>query len=101
MGRKPGRSAVNCKLHLLGGVPPMRSCVANEGTIMPKLVGTGMAVYAVPALWAGNANAHVHKSPVHKSYVQATALTLSSSSVKGGPLHDCVHVIFPQCGDGG
>jgi hypothetical protein len=65
---------------------------------MAKSVFRGMAVCAALAVCAGNANAHVHKSHVHTT---RTALALSSLAAKGGPLHDRVHVTFPQCGDGG
>jgi hypothetical protein len=65
---------------------------------MAKSVVMGMAVCAALAVCAGNANANAHKLHVH---VTRTALTLSSLTAKGGPLHDCVHVTFPQCGDGG
>jgi hypothetical protein len=70
---------------------------------MAKSVVTGMVVCAVLAASAGHANAHAHKSHVQKSVVHMTrtASTLSSLTAKAGPLHDCVHVTFPQCGDRG
>ena len=61
---------------------------------MMKSLLTGMAIFAALAVFAGSANAYVKKSRIH------TAMAASSQSwlrAKGGPLHDCVHVIFPQC----
>jgi hypothetical protein len=72
----------------------MRLC--TTGTIMAKSVVTVMIVCATLAVCAGNADAHVHKS-----HVTRTASTLTSLTAKGGPLHDCVHVTFPQCDDRG
>jgi hypothetical protein len=71
---------------------------------MAKSAATGIAVCAALVACAGNANAHVHKSHMQMtSHVQMTmtAPGLSSLTAKGGPLHDCVHVTFPQCGDRG
>ena len=62
---------------------------------MTKSMLTAMVVSAALAVGAGNADAHRHKSHMH------TAPALSSLTAKGGPLHDCVHVTFPQCGDRG
>jgi hypothetical protein len=69
---------------------------------MAKLL-TGMAICAALAIGPGNANAHMHRPHAYKSHapMTTTAPTLSSLTAKGGPLHDCVHVTFPQCGDRG
>ena len=72
---------------------------------MTKSLLTGMAVCAALAIFAGNADAHVRKAHVHKVPVyakQVTPATLDMSllTAKGGPLHDCVHVQFPQCDKG-
>jgi hypothetical protein len=64
---------------------------------MAKSVLTGMAIAALVA-FAGNASAHRHKWRVHMTKIAPTLALLTS---KGGPLHDCVHVTFPQCGDHG
>jgi hypothetical protein len=69
----------------------------QEGTIMMKSLLTVMAVFAALAVFAGNANAYKYKAPIHKT---RTVQTLSSLTAKGGPLHDCVHVTFPQCDKG-
>jgi hypothetical protein len=68
---------------------------------MTKSIVTGMAVCVALAVGGGNAAAHMHKSHMYKSNVHITAQTLASLTAKGGPLHDCVHVTFPQCGDRG
>jgi hypothetical protein len=64
---------------------------------------TGIAVCVALAGGAESANAHMHRSHVYNSHAQMTMLapTLTSLTAKGGPLHDCVHVTFPQCGDRG
>ena len=62
---------------------------------MTKSLLTGIAVCAALAVFAGNANAH--KAPIHTT---RTAQSTSSLTAKGGPLHDCVHVTFPQCSRG-
>ena len=69
---------------------------------MTKLLA-GMAICAALAVGSGNANAHMRRPHVYKPHVQMTAAapTRSSLTAKGGPLHDCVHVTFPQCGDRG
>jgi hypothetical protein len=70
---------------------------------MTKSLLTGMAVCTALAIFAGNADAHVRKATVHKVPVYAKKIapaTLSSLTAKGGPLHDCVHVLFPQCSRG-
>jgi len=59
---------------------------------MTKSLLTGIAVCAALAVFAGNANAH----KAH-TYATRTVSTWSSLMAKGGPLHDCVHVTFPQC----
>jgi hypothetical protein len=51
---------------------------------MTKSLLTGLAVCAALMAFAANANAY-HASG-------------SSWAAKGGPLYDCVHVTFPQCG---
>jgi hypothetical protein len=59
---------------------------------------------------AGNANAYVNKSRIHEAYGHVnkspiqTATTVRPEqfaplTAKGGPLHDRVHVAFPQCSD--
>jgi hypothetical protein len=68
---------------------------------MTKSIVPGLAVCVALAVGAGNADAHVHKSHMYKPHVHMTAQTLSSLMARGGPLHDCVHVTFPQCGDRG
>jgi hypothetical protein len=59
---------------------------------MTKSLLTGMAVFTALALFVGNADAY--KASTHR--IRATS-SLSSLTAKGGPLHDCVHVTFPQC----
>jgi hypothetical protein len=61
---------------------------------MPKSVLTRMVVCAVLMAFAGNASARIHKSRAHMTKSAPTLVLLTS---KGGPLHDCVHVPFPQC----
>jgi hypothetical protein len=82
-------------------------------TTLPQAqVKTLIATFALAALAvsAGNANAYVNKSRIHKAYGHVnkspiqTATTVRPEqfaplTAKGGPLHDCVHVAFPQCGD--
>jgi hypothetical protein len=63
---------------------------------MTRSLLTGMAVCAALAVFAGNANAY--KAPVHPA--RTAQPTMSSLTAKGGPLHDCVHVAFPQCSKG-
>jgi hypothetical protein len=81
----------------------MRRCTTEEGTIMTKSLLTGMAVCAALALFAGNAYAYVRKAHGHAyAYVNRSPMhvaqrTWESLRAKGGPLHDCVHVKFPQC----
>jgi hypothetical protein len=72
----------------------MRRFTTKEGAIMTKSLLTGMAALAALAVLAGSANAHVKKSRIHAAM---TASPQSWLTVKGGPLHDCVHVTFPQC----
>jgi hypothetical protein len=60
---------------------------------MTKSLLTGIAVCAALAVFAGNANAY--RAPVHTTRTAQSPLT-----AKGGPLHDCVHVTFPQCARG-
>jgi hypothetical protein len=89
---------------------------------MTKSLRIGIAVFATLALFAGNADArraHIHKT--HKTIIRSTTATRptvqygpllppvqyypllppegpwSWSIDKGGPLHDCVHIAFPQC----
>jgi hypothetical protein len=73
---------------------------------------TGMAVCTALAVFAGNADAHVNKTRVHTTKMARgmaplpdggsgwTTSRLSALRAKGGPLHDCVHVLFPQCSRG-
>ena len=82
-------------------------------TTLPQAqVKTLIAIFALAALAvsAGNANAYVNKSRIHKAYGHVnespirTATTVRAEqfaplTAKGGPLHDCVHVAFPQCSD--
>jgi hypothetical protein len=81
----------------------MRRCTTKEGTIMTESLLTGMAVCVAMALFAGNANANVRKAHDHayayvnRSPMQVAQRTWVSLRAKGGLLHDCVHVIFPQC----
>jgi hypothetical protein len=63
----------------------------KEGKIMTKSLLTGMAVCAALAVFAGNAYAY-------RGSIQTTRT--QSLTEKGGPLHDCVHVAFPQCSKG-
>jgi hypothetical protein len=75
--------------------PPLRRCTTKEGTIMTKSLLTGMAVCAALAILAGGADARkAQKAPIRTT---GTAPSISSLTAKGGPLHDCVHVTFPQC----
>jgi hypothetical protein len=80
-------------------------------TTLPQ-VKTLIATFALAALAvsAGNANAYVNKSRIHKAYghvnkspIQAATTVrpeqFAPLTAKGGPLHDCVHVAFPQCSD--
>jgi hypothetical protein len=57
---------------------------------MTKSLLTGIAVCATLAVFAGNANAY-------RATYTRTAQSASSLTAKGGPIHDCVHVAFPQC----
>jgi hypothetical protein len=68
---------------------------------MTKSIVTGMTVWVALVVGAGNADAHAHKAHMYKSHVYMSAQILPSLTAKGGPLHDCVHVTFPQCGDRG
>jgi hypothetical protein len=68
---------------------------------------TGMAVCTALAMFAGNADAHVNKTAIHTTNMArgfASSLPergrIASLRAKGGPLHDCVHVLFPQCSRG-
>jgi hypothetical protein len=61
---------------------------------MTKSVLTGIAVCATLALFAGNASAY------RAINTTSSAQTESALTAKGGPLHDCVHVAFPQCSRG-
>jgi hypothetical protein len=86
LDRQP-KGGINVE-HRPCGVAPLK-----EGTIMTKSLLTGIAVCAALAVFAGNANAY--RAPIHTT---RTAQSMSSLTAKGGPLHDCVHVTFPQCG---
>jgi hypothetical protein len=61
---------------------------------MPKSVLARMVVCAALMAFAGNASARIHKSRAHMTKSAPTLVLLTS---KGCPLHDCVHVPFPQC----
>lgn len=80
---------------------------------MTKSLLAGMAVCAVLAVFSGTTSAHVQRAHVHKPIYRPHAQALSSlpvyrpygqtwssSRAKGGPLHDCVHITFPQCDSG-
>ena len=74
---------------------------------MTKSLLAGMAVLAVLAVSAGDANAYVKRASIYTKRVAPALASLSLSSrsmaalrAKGGPLHDCVHVLFPQCSRG-
>jgi hypothetical protein len=70
---------------------------------MMKSLLIGMAVCASLAIFAGHANAYVRKAHAHDyAYVNRSPIYVAqpaweSLRAKGGPLHDCVHVTFPQC----
>ena len=70
---------------------------------------TGMGVCAALVVFAGNADAHVNKTRIHTAKMARglaplpdgrLELRMSLLRAKGGPLHDCVHVTFPQCSRG-
>jgi hypothetical protein len=72
---------------------------------MTKSSIAGMVGCVALAVFAGNASAYVRK-PIYRPHAQALSSpelyrpqerTLAALSAKGGPLHDCVHVTFPQC----
>jgi hypothetical protein len=67
----------------------------KEGTVMMKSLLTGMAICAALAAFAGNA--YAYKASIHTT---RTEQSMSALTAKGGPLHDCVHVAFPQCSKG-
>ncbi len=62
---------------------------------MTKSLLTGMAICGALATFAGNA--YAYKAPIH---TVRTVQSMSSLTAKGGPLHDCVHIAFPQCSKG-
>jgi hypothetical protein len=70
---------------------------------MTKSLLTGIAVCSALALFAGDANAYARKAYARAyAYVnQPTSHmampTWTALRGRGGPLHDCVHVTFPQC----
>ena len=70
---------------------------------MTKSLLTGMAACVSLALFAGNADAYARKphgpayAYVNRSPIYVAQLRWESLRAKGGPLHDCVHVVFPQC----
>ena len=64
---------------------------------MTKSLLAGIAVCAALVAFAGSADAYKYKPPIHR----AKTASIPSLTAKGGPLHDCVHVTFPQCGDRG
>jgi hypothetical protein len=64
----------------------------KDGRIMTKSVLTGIAVCAALAAFSGNANAYTTST-----HTSRTLRSLSSLTPRGGRLHDCVHVAFPQC----
>jgi hypothetical protein len=59
---------------------------------MTKSLLSGIAVCAALAAFAGNA--YAYRAP---TYTTGTSLDMRSLTAPGGPLHDCVHVTFPQC----
>jgi hypothetical protein len=65
---------------------------------MTKSLLTGLAVCTALAMFAGNASAERARTQTMKP--TPTVSTISSWTAKGGPLHDCVHVAFPQCDRG-
>jgi hypothetical protein len=68
---------------------------------MTKSLLAGMAVCAALAVFSGNASAYVERTPGHTEKVApARSPSLASLRAKGGPLHDCVHITFPQCDRG-
>jgi hypothetical protein len=70
---------------------------------MTKSLLTGMAVFAAVAVFAGNGDAYAHRKPVYAKVYAKKLGPVSNMSLlraKGGPLHDCVHVLFPQCSRG-
>jgi hypothetical protein len=78
---------------------------------MAKSLLTGMAAVVALAAFAGNADAYVKRAPVYAKKIAPTrslplsslplsSLSMSALRAKGGPLHDCVHVLFPQCSRG-
>jgi hypothetical protein len=71
-----------------------------------------IATFALAALAVstGNANAYLNKSRIDKVYghvnksrIQTTTTArherAAPLAARGEPLHDCVHVAFPQCSD--
>lgn len=59
---------------------------------------------AALALSAGNADAYVNKSRIHKAFAYVDKSPIQTTTVRheqAAPLsvHDCVHVTFPQCSD--
>jgi hypothetical protein len=75
-------------------------------------VKTLIATFALAALAvsAGNTNAYVNKPRIHKAYGHVNKSPIQTATTvrpeqfatltdKVRPLHDCVHVAFPQCSD--
>lgn len=67
-----------------------------------------MLALAPLGVYAGNANAYIDKSRIHKTHGYGSKWRptpavrheqLAPLTAKGGPLRDCVHVAFPQCSD--
>jgi hypothetical protein len=86
----------------------LRHWTMTEGAIMKKSLVTGIAACAALAVFAGNASAYGRK-PIYRPRAQAVssaevyrlqAPTRAALTAKGGLLHDCVHITFPQCGRG-
>jgi hypothetical protein len=77
------------------GAQRLQRRVTREGAIMTKSLRAGMAVCAALAAFAGNA--YAYKAPIHTT---RPAQFMSPLTAKGGPLHDCVHIPFPQCSKG-
>jgi hypothetical protein len=74
---------------------------------MIKSLVTGMAVFAALAVFTGDADAYGKRAPVYAKTIapvpppaRLSSAKLSALRAKGGPLHDCVHVLFPQCSRG-
>jgi hypothetical protein len=72
---------------------------------MTKSLRTGIVACVALAAFAGNASAYMRK-PIYRPRAEALTspevyrpqqLSLAALRAKGNPLHDCVHITFPQC----